>query len=137
MGYEYLVNEIWVDIEMILFFFIYFDKEQKVFILVFDVLFFEGNLQFKKVVIIYFFFIDCFEIYLDFIICWGEFYGCYVFDVNEDLVEEYEIDIKFILMDVVGDLIIISCVVVVNLFCDFNELCEGEVVIEFDCLYII
>ena len=137
MGYEYLVNEIWVDTEMTPLSPTYFDKEQKAFTPAFDALSFEGTPQFKKVATIHSFFIDRFEIYPDSIIRRGEPYGRYASDVNEDLAEEYEIDIKFILTDVVGDLTTTSCAAAANPFCDPNELREGEAVIEFDCLYTI
>lgn len=86
---------------------------------------------------IYFFFIDKFEIYLDFIICKGEFCGCFVIDIDQELVCIYEIDFKNVFWDVLGDLNKIDCNFSFNFYCDFNDLQEGESIISFDCQYII
>lgn len=137
MGYEYLINEIWVDTKMRPLSPTYFDKENKSFTPEFDSLDFEQNPQFKKVATIHSFFIDKFEIYPDSIVRKGEPYGRYASDVDQKLADEYEVDIKFILKDVVGDMTTTSCAATANPFCDPNSLKEKESVIAFDCLYTI
>jgi hypothetical protein len=115
----------------------YFDKTGKAFTAAFDKLSFEGNPQFKKVATIHSFFIDKFEIYPDSITRSGEPCGRYATDINEELVRTYEIDLKNILQDVLGDLNKTDCHASPNAFCDPNTLEEGESVISFDCLYTI
>lgn len=137
MGYEYLVNEIWVDTRMKPISPTYFDKNKKAFTPAFDSLVFEGNPQFKKVATIHSFFVDKFEIYPDSIVRKGEPYGRYASDVDQKLADEYQIDIKFILEDVLGDMTTTSCAASANPFCDPNDLDEKESVIAFDCIYTI
>ncbi|MCB9302876.1 MAG: hypothetical protein H6566_19725 [Lewinellaceae bacterium] len=137
MGYEYLINEIWVDTKMKPISPTYFDKDKKAFTPAFDALVFEQNPQFKKVATIHSFFIDKFEIYPDSIVRKGEPYGRYASDIDQKLADEYQIDIKFILEDVVGDMTTATCAPSPNLFCDPNDLKEKESVIAFDCLYTI
>ena len=137
MGYEYLINEIWVDTKMKPLSPTYFDKNKKAFTPAFDSLAFEENPQFKKVATIHSFFVDKFEIYPDSIVRKGEPYGRYASDVDQKLADEYQIDIKFILEDVVGDMTTTSCAASANSFCDPNNLKEKESVIAFDCIYTI
>ncbi len=137
MGYEYLVNEIWVDTKMTPLSPTYFDKNKKTFTPAFDALVFEGNDQFKKVATIHSFFVDKFEIYPDSIVRKGEPYGRYASDIDKALADEFEINIKYILENVLGDMTTASCSATANPFCDPNDLKEKESVIAFDCIYTI
>ncbi len=137
MGYEYLINEIWVDTKMTPLSPTYFDKESKSFTAEFEQLSFETQPQFKKVASIHSFFIDKFEIYEDVIIRKGEPCGRYASDINHKLAEEYEIDIRFLLEYVLGDMTTTRCAPAPNPFCDPNTLQEKESVINFDCIYTI
>ena len=136
-GYEYLVNEIWVDTKTTPLSPKYFDKDSKTFTEAFENLSFKDNPQFKKVATIQSFFVDRFEIYNDSIVRKGEPCGRLATDIDEKLAEAYEIDIKFILNDVLGDLTTTNCAATTNPYCDPNDLQEGESVISFDCLYTI
>lgn len=136
-AYEYLVNEIWVDTEQTPWSPKYFDKDNKVYTPEFEALVFEDNPQFRKVATIISFFIDQFEITPEFIYRRGEPCGRYATDVDKALVEEYEIDLKHILKNVLGDLTNTNCEATPNIFCDPNELREKESVISFDCRYTI
>lgn len=136
-GYEYLVNEIWVDTKMTNLSPTYFDMATKTFTQEFEDLDFASNKQFQKVATIHSFFIDKFEIYPDSIVRKGEPAGRYATDINEKLAKDYEIDIKFILNDVLGNLITTDCSHSSNPYCNPNDLREQESVIEFDCLYTI
>lgn len=137
VAYEYLVNEVWVDTEQTPLSPKYFDKEKKMFTPEFDTLRFENYPTFKKVANIHSFFIDKFEIYQDSIIRRGEPCGRFATDIDEELAATYEIDLKYILEDVVGDLTQTACEAAPNNYCDPNDLREGESVILFDCLYTI
>ncbi|MEO0895692.1 MAG: hypothetical protein AAFY71_04810 [Bacteroidota bacterium] len=136
-AYEYLVNEIWVDTKMTPLSPTYFNKEKKVFTEAFDQLTFEENPSFKKVATIYSFFIDQFEIYPDSIVRKGEPVGRYATDIDEELTQTFEIDLKYILNQVLGNFTSTRCMATENLFCDPNTLTEKESVMEFDCLYTI
>lgn len=136
-GYEYLINEIWVDTRLTPLSPLYFDKELKAYTPEFDQLQFSENTQFKKVATIHSFFFDKFEIFPDSIVRTGEPCGRFATDVDEKLAAEYEIDIKHILENVLGDLNKTDCQSAPNPFCDPNDLREKESVIAFDCVYTI
>lgn len=136
-GYEYLINEIWVDTRLTPLSPLYFDKEQKAYTPEFKQLQFSEGPQFKKVATIHSFFIDKFEIFPDSIVRTGEPCGRFATDVDEKLAAEYEIDIKHILENVLGDLNKTDCQSAPNPFCDPNDLREKESVITFDCVYTI
>jgi hypothetical protein len=136
-GFEYLVNEIWVDTKMTDLSPTYFDMGSKKFTQQFEELNFQSNEQFQKVAIIHSFFIDKFEIYPDSIVRKGEPVGRYATDINKDLAESHEIDIKFILNDVLGNLVTTNCSFSTNEYCNPNDLKEKESIIEFECLYTI
>ncbi|GAB5551773.1 MAG: hypothetical protein Sapg2KO_13640 [Saprospiraceae bacterium] len=136
-GYEYLINEIWVDTYQTPLSPLYFDKEQKAYTEEFNQLQFSKNPQFKKVATIHSFFFDKFEIFPDSIVRTGEPCGRFATDVDEQLAAQYEIDIKDILENVLGDLNKTDCQSAPNPFCDPNDLREKESVIAFDCVYTI
>lgn len=137
IAFEYLTNEIWVDTRQKPLSPTYFNKETKSFTPEFDALEFETNDNFQRVATIYSFFIDRFLIYPDSIIRKGEPVGRYASDVNPDLVKDYEIDLKHVLDNVLGDLTQTDCESAPNPFCDPNDLSPGESVISFNCLYTI
>lgn len=137
VAYEYLINEIWVDTEQTPLSPTYFDKSEKIFTPAFDSLSFEHNPQFKKVATIHSFFIDKFEIYPDSITRKGEPCGRFATDIDQELVRTYEIDLKNVLRDVLGDLNKTDCNSSPNPYCDPNDLQEGESTISFDCQYTI
>jgi hypothetical protein len=136
-GFEYLLNEIWVDTEMTPLSPTYFDKTNKVFTKAFDTLAFEDNPKFKKVANIHSFFIDEFELYHDRILRKGEPCGRYASDIDTKIAAEYDIDIKFILKNILSNLTSTSCDAAINPYCDPNDLKEGESFISFDCMYTI
>jgi hypothetical protein len=137
LGYEYLTNEIWIDTKRTPLSPTYFNKTTKNYTDAFYELDFENNPQFQKVATIESFFIDKFKIYKDSIIRKGEPCGRFASDVNHELIKKYEIDVKHILEDVLGDLTKTDCETTTNNYCDPNLLTEGESTIEFDCVYTI
>lgn len=136
-GYEYLINEIWLDTKMTPLSPTYFNQEALSFTPEFEALQFEGNPQFKKVATIHSFFTDKFEIYPDSIVRKGEPCGRYASDVDQELAAKYEIDIKYILKNVLGNMTTTRCSSTPNPFCDPNDLKEKESTILFDCIYTI
>lgn len=136
-GYEFLVNEIWVDTDMKPLNSTYFDQDRKQFTDAFEALDFEANPNFKKVATIYSFFVDRFEVFPDSIIRKGEPVGRFANDVDDQLVAQYEIDIKYILERVIGDLTTTACHAIANPFTNPNDLQEQKSVISFDCIYTI
>lgn len=136
-GYEYLINEIWLDTKMTPLSPTYFNQEALSFTPEFEALQFEGNPQFKKVATIHSFFTDKFEIYQDSIVRKGEPCGRYASDIDQELAAKYEIDIKYILKNVLGNMTTTRCSSTANPFCDPNDLKEKESTILFDCIYTI
>lgn len=136
-GYEYLVNEIWVDTKQQPLSPKYFNKETKAFTSAFLELDFAANPDFKKVATIHSFFIDKFILEGENIIRMGEPSGRYASDVDEKLVAEYEINLKYILEQVIGNLTKADCAIGQNPYCDPNALQEGESILKFDCVYTI
>jgi hypothetical protein len=136
-GYEYLVNEIWVDTKQTPLSPKYFNKETKSYTAAFQELDFSANPDFKKVATIHSFFIDKFVLEGNQIIRLGEPCGRYASDVDEKLAADYEIDLKYILEQVIGNLTKADCAVVQNPYCDPNALTEGESILNFDCIYTI
>lgn len=137
LGYEYLVNEIWVDTEETPLSPKYFDKETKTFTEAYRQLDFESNPKFKKLATIHSFFINTFTIYPDSIVRRGEPCGRFATDVDWALAKDYEVNPKHILENVLADLVITDCNTIPNPYCDPNDLKEGESVIGFDCYYTI
>jgi hypothetical protein len=137
LGYEYLVNEIWLDTERTPLSPTYFDKETKQFTEAFDQLDMAQNPQFRKVATIYSFFIDRFELRGDSIYRYGEPCGRYASDADEALIASYEIDLSYLLEQVLADMTTTRCEGAANPYCDPNQLTEHQSVISFNCLYTI
>jgi len=137
LAYEYLINEVWVDTKQTPLSPKYFNKSSKTYTPEFNALTFEEDPQFQKVATIHSFFIDKFIITPDSIYRRGEPCGRFATDVNEQLVNAYEIDLKHTLEDVLGDLNKTDCEPTFNPYCDPNDLKEQESVISFNCLYTI
>ncbi|MCB0535055.1 MAG: hypothetical protein H6574_11855 [Lewinellaceae bacterium] len=137
LGYEYLINEIWVDTEETPLSPTYFDKETKTFTEAYHQLDFSTNPKFKKLATIHSFFINNFTIRPDSIIRNGEPCGRFATDVDWALAKEFGVDPKYVLENVLADLTITDCNTIPNPFCDPNELKEGKSVIGFDCYYTI
>ena len=137
IAFEYLVNEIWVDLDRTPLSPTYFDKESKRYTPEFAALTFADNPRFKKVATIHSFFIDKFEIYPDSIVRKGEPVGRIARDVDEALAARYEIDLRHTLRNVLGNLTKTDCRAAPNPACDPNDLKEGTSEIAFECVYTI
>ncbi len=136
-GYEHLVNEIWVDTRMRPLSPTYFDKNTKQFTAAFGDLDLESDPEFQKIATINSFFIDRFELRSDSILRRGEPCGRYVSEIDEDLARKFEVDINYILEDVLSDMTTTRCEATANPFCDPNTLMENQSIINFDCVYTI
>lgn len=136
-GYEYLISEIWVDTKQIPIIPKYFDNNTKDFTEEFENLVFEENPQFKKVATLHAFNVNHFEIHPDSIVRRAELTGRYATDIDKGLALKYQIDVKHILQNVLGNLTKTNCESTPNPFCSPNDLQEKESVIAFDCLYTI
>lgn len=137
MGYEYLTSEIWVDTEHEPLIPKYFDIERKAYTNAFESLNFEEHTRFKRVAVLHAFNVNNFEIHSDSIVRRAELTGRYISDLDEDLAQTYEIDIKHIVQNVLGNLTKTNCETAANPFCDPNDLEEGKSIIGFDCMYTI
>jgi hypothetical protein len=136
-GYEYLISEIWIDTKQTPLIPQYFDAKTKSFTVEFDTLKFENNPQFKKVATLVAFNVNKFYIYPDSIVRHAEITGRFASEVDESLTLSYNIDIKHILENVLGNLVKTDCQSSPNPFCNPNDLKENESVISFDCVYTI
>jgi hypothetical protein len=136
LGYEYLINEIWIDTELRPLTEEFFDKDSKAFTQQFKELDFEKNERFKKVAVINSFFIDRFEIFDNYILRKGEPCGRYASDIDQELTKEFNIDIEYILTQVLSNLTTTACQPAINHYCNPNDLDVGDI-ISFDCLYTI
>ncbi len=135
-AYEYLINEIWLDTKMRPLSPKYFDMTTKAFTPEFEQLDFAEDPDFKRVAVIHSFFTDKFEIYPDSIVRKGEPCGRYASDLDTALIAANEIDLRFILENVLGDLTTTACSATANPYCNPNDLQEGKS-ISFSCLYTI
>jgi hypothetical protein len=137
IGYEYLISEIWLDTEQEPLIPKYFDIDKKTYTSIFTETNFEEHPQFKRVAVMHAFNVNNFEIHADSIVRRAEITGRYVSDLDETLAKEYEIDVKHIVQNVLGNLTKTNCETAHNLYCDPNTLVEGQSTLTFDCIYTI
>jgi len=137
MGYEYLISEIWVDTEQEPLIPKYFNIECKEYTPAFMAMNFAQDARFKRVAVLHAFNVNNFEIHPDSIVRRAELTGRYISDLDKELAQTYEIDIKHIVQNVLGNLTKTNCETAANPFCDPNDLEEGNSVIGFDCMYTI
>ena len=136
-SYEYLVSEIWVDMEQEPFSSTYFNKSTKTYTSTFKNLRFENQSRFKKVADIYTFFISTFQIYDSTVTRRGEPAGRFITDIDQDLVQTYDIDLNYILKNVLDNFKKTNCNDAKHTFCDPNNLEEGESTLSFNCFFTI
>lgn len=137
LGFENIHNEIWLDKSRTPFSPTYFDPLSKQYTEAFYQLDFSTNENFEKVADVYSCFYDEFVIGLDSITRKGEPCGRYAQVHNEQLIKEYEIDLTNILNQVIGNMTSVKCNSATNLFCNPNDLKEGESILNFDCMFSI
>ena len=136
MGYEYLKSEIWLDTEHEPLVPNYFNPSTKEFTDSFKNLTFESDLRFKKIADLAAFNVNMFKVEGDSITRNAELTGRLAIDIDKNLVKKYNIDLDYIIKNVLGDLIKASCKTAYNPYCNPNDLSQGSL-ISFDCVYTI
>ena len=136
MGYEYLKSEIWLDTEHEPLVPHYFNPSSKEFTESFEKLTFESDPRFKKIADLAAFNVNMFKVEGDSITRNAELTGRLAIEVDKNLVKKYNIDLDYIIKNVLGDLIKASCKTAYNPYCNPNDLSKGSL-ISFDCIYTI
>ena len=136
IGYEHVKSEIWIDTQEENIVPKYFNSDLKKFTNKFDELIFENEKRFVKVADLSGFNVNMFEISGDSITRRAELSGRLSLDVNDELAQEYTIDIAYITKNILGDLIKTQCETIYNPYCDPNNLSDGSQ-LSFKCLYTI
>ena len=134
IGYEYLRSEIWIDTKQSRLVPKYFNTSNKSFTEEFNNLKFESLPQFKKVANLSAFNVNIFEIEGDSIRRKAELSGRIAIDIDEDLTQQFDLDIDYLTKNVLGDLTKTSCQIAYNPYCDPNDLDIGSI-ISFECVY--
>lgn len=137
IGYEYLVSELWIDTKQESFVPTYFDKDTKTYTSTFQNLIFENEPRFKKVANIHTFLLSVFEIENQVVNRKGEPTGRFITDVDQDLVKTFELDLNYILRNVLDNFKQTNCEAARHAFCDPNMLEEGKSALSFNCIFTI
>jgi len=136
IGFENLYHEIWLDKNREALPPRYFNTENKSYPEEFYNLEFESSSNFSLVAKIRSFQFSEFEIDNETITRRGEPSGRYASFVDHNLTQEFEIDVKHILENVIGSLVRFNCATAINKYCNPNDIQLGSV-IEFDCNFTI
>lgn len=136
LGFEHLTHEIWLDKRRRPLSPIYFDTETKSFTELFHNLDFKEDDNFVKIADLKSFFLDEFTIGKDFITRKGQPSGRYIDFINRKLAKTYDIDVEYILNEVISDLTKTKCNSTINEYCNPNDL-KVNSTISFDCIYSI
>lgn len=137
LGFEKMKHELWIDTKRVPLTPKYFNLESKNYTKEFFNINFEEDPTFKKVATINSFMFNTFEINNEKITRKGEPSGRFAESINHDLVNQYEIDIKQVLKNVVGNMVQTTCQPAQNDHCNPNTLVEGESIMKFDCDFTI
>ncbi len=137
LGFENMIHELWIDTKREPLTPKYFNVTAKNYTKEFYNIDFENDASFKKIATIRSFFFNTFEIKQDKIIRKGEPSGRFAEKIDHDLVKQYEIDIKYVLQEVIGNMIKTKCEKAINNYCNPNTLVENESTIKFDCDFTI
>ncbi|MGJ8744828.1 hypothetical protein [Polaribacter sp.] len=136
LGFEHLTHEIWVDKTRQALIPEYFNLETKTFTALYENLDFNKDEKFVKIADLKSFYIDEFTINKDSIIRKGQPSGRYVDFIDTKLANKYEIDVEYILNEVISDLTKTKCNSTRNEFCNPNNL-KVNSTISFSCFYSI
>ncbi len=137
LGFENLVHELWIDSKREPFAPKYFNVASKNYTKEFYNIDFENDSSFKKVATIKSFFFNTFELDGDLILRKGEPMGRYAESVNHELANQYKIDVKYVLQEIIGNLVKTKCASAQNNYCNPNTMVENESTIKFDCDFTI
>lgn len=136
LGFEHLTHEIWLDKRRRPLIPEYFDAETKSFTELFNNLDFKEDENFVKIADLKSFFLDEFTIGTDFITRKGQPSGRYIDFIDRKLAKMYDIDVEYILNEVISDLTKTKCNSAINEYCNPNDL-KVNSTISFDCIYSI
>ena len=136
LGFEYLTHEVWVDKRRQPLIPEYFDLETRLFTDLYNNLDFEGDENFVKIADLKSFFLDEFTILKDSIIRKGQPSGRYVDFLDTELAKTYDVDVDYILNEVISDLTQTKCNSTINEYCNPNDL-KVNSTISFNCFYSI
>lgn len=137
IGFENMHNELWIDTKRTPFSPSYFDITSKSYTQAFKDLVIEENTDFIKLADIYTCFYDQFTIESEVINRVGEPCGRYAKNINEEVANKFEVDVKQILENVISSMAQIECKPAINYYCNPNSLKEKESTINYDCLFKI
>lgn len=137
IGFESMTHELWIDTKREPLTPKYFNAESKHYTKEFYNINFDSNPSFKKIATLRSFFFNIFEIKDSHIIRRGEPAGRYAEEIDQELVTKYEVDIKHVLEDVIGNMVKTKCNPSHNNYCNPNTLVENESTIKFDCDFTI
>jgi hypothetical protein len=137
LGFENMIHELWIDTKREPLSPKYFNLQSKNFTKEYYNIDFENDPSFQRIATINSFMFNTFEIGEDYIFRRGEPAGRYAENINHKLANEYEIDIKAILENIIGNLVKTVCEPSVNYYCNPNTLIENESTIKFDCNFTI
>jgi len=133
IGFENIINEIWFDRSMTPIYPTYFDRETNTFNKEFEQLNFESNTNFVKIASVYSCFFDEITITQDSIYRTGEPCGRYANSENDDILSEFNLNLNHIIEYVIGNMTFAQCSPIENMFCDPNDLLNGESELSFQC----
>jgi hypothetical protein len=136
LGFEHLTHEIWVDNNHLPLIPKYFNRQEKKFTTAYDNLDFENTPNFVKIAVIKSFYLDEFTITTDSINRKGQASGRYIDFINQSLAKKYDINIDYILNEVISDLTKTKCNSIANKYNNPNNL-KKHSTLSFDCTYSI
>ncbi len=137
IGFENMHNELWLDTKRTSFSPKYFNQDSKSYTDEFYQLDIAENPDFIKIADIYSCFFSQFTIEDDLIIRKGEPCGRHAKNINEEVANKYEIDVKHILENIISSMAQIKCNPAVNNYCNPNTVQENISIIEYSCLFKI
>jgi len=137
LGFEEMTHELWIDTKQESLVPKYFNPELKNYTKAFYNIDFEGDASFKKLANITSFMFNTFKIKDDYILRKGEPSGRYAENIDHNLANQYEIDVKDVLENIIGNLVSTVCEPTVNNYCNPNTLTENESTIKYDCNFTI
>ena len=137
IGFEQMTHELWIDTENEPLHPRFFNLSTKDFTKDFYALDFEASPRFKRIATISSFMYNRFKLEDGQIYRWAEPIGRYASEVDNNLADKHEVDVKDILGNVIGNLIKTNCQPAQNEYCNPNMLLEGESSIRFNCDYTI
>jgi len=137
IGFENMHNELWLDKDRNSFSPKYFDQETKSYTAEFINLDIEKAPNFVKVADVYSCFYDQFNIQKEQIIRKGEPCGRYAKNINQEIVEQYGVDVEHILKNIISSMAQIECQPTINKYCNPNALEENKSTLEYNCMFKI